>query len=180
MEVLEECDLMLCEECKINIATVHMTKIINNVKEEIHLCETCTREKRSEDFEVEFAIPKLLASLLDMNIDKQQNSTTIARPKCPNCGMTYVDFRRTGKLGCGRCYDSFRNNILPLIKRIHGSTQHVGKLPKRSGSIINKKRVLNSKRILLKELIIEEKFEKAALLRDEIKKIEEDIKENGR
>ncbi|MGV8145220.1 MAG: hypothetical protein ACLKAK_00640 [Alkaliphilus sp.] len=171
---------MLCEECKINIATVHMTKIINSLKEEIHLCEACARERKNEDFEAAFAIPKLLASLLDMNIDKQQNQTTISSPKCQNCGMTYIDFRRTGKLGCGRCYEAFRSNILPLIKRIHGNTQHVGKLPRSSGSLINKKRELNNKKILLKQSIIEEEFEKAAILRDEVKKLEEDIKENRR
>ncbi|MCD5413714.1 MAG: hypothetical protein LR001_01730 [Clostridiales bacterium] len=157
-----------------------MTKIINGSKDEIHLCETCARERKDEDFEAAFDIPKLLASLLDMNIDKQQNQPSVASPKCQNCGMTYSDFRRTGKLGCGRCYDAFRNNILPLIKRIHGNTRHEGKLPKRSGGVINRKRELKRKRSVLKQMIIEEKFEKAAILRDEIKKIEEDINENRR
>ena len=50
--------------------------------------------------------------------------------KCPLCGHTYSDFRKSGKLGCGECYNTFRAPLSVTLKQIHQNPVHKGKVPK--------------------------------------------------
>ena len=47
--------------------------------------------------------------------------------KCPHCGTTLLDFRRTGLLGCAYCYTAFRKELIPAVQHIQGEIQHRGK-----------------------------------------------------
>jgi len=96
--------------------------------------------------------------------------------KCQACGLTYADFKKMGRLGCGECYDTFRKYLAPLLKRIHGSNQHMGKTPlktKAAGTKPGRKKAdLQELKNKLQEAIQREAFEEAARLRDLIKEIE--------
>ena len=109
-------------------------------------------------------------------IDKNLCEACAAR-YCPNCGMTYRDFAHTGKIGCSVCYDTFRAQLAPLLKRIHGSSTHSGKIPRRSGGVL----VVRHEIALLKEQLAEavqgEAYEKAAEYRDKIRALEKKIAE---
>jgi protein arginine kinase activator len=99
--------------------------------------------------------------------------------KCPNCGLTYQNFRKLGRLGCSECYEAFKKELGPLLKRIHGSDRHVGKVPLKGGKTIRDTRTLQDLRIQLEKAIQMEEFEEAAKLRDKIKELENKItKEN--
>jgi protein arginine kinase activator len=91
---------------------------------------------------------------------------------CPLCGSTASDISRTGKVGCAQCYDTFADMLTPYIKRIHGNTEHTGKIPSDAGAEIKTKRQLVQLKEELKKAIENQEFEKAAELRDRIKDIE--------
>ena len=117
---------MLCDNCKVNQATVHLTEIIDEEMTELHLCEDCAREK-SATMEQHFGLSDLLAGLADLGAQIGTDEET--KLACPNCGMTTGDFKRIGRLGCSECYRSFEKSLAGLLKRIQGSSHHVGKVP---------------------------------------------------
>ena len=162
---------MLCDVCGKNPATVHLTEIIDDQMNELHLCEECAREK-SAAMEQQFGLSDLLAGMADVSKPTAKELETPA-VKCPTCGLTYADFKKIGRLGCGECYTVFRKYLAPLLKRIHGSTQHSGKSPLNITVKGTKKRTdIQGLRLRLQKAIEEEAFEEAARLRDQIKELE--------
>lgn len=163
---------MLCDLCGKNQATVHVTEIINNQMTETHLCEACAREK-SFQMEQQFGLSDLLAGLADLGTQVGTGKVEEElRLKCGNCGMSYKDFRKVGRLGCSECYSAFRKNLAPLLKRIHGATQHVGTAPPRLARELKKKSELDELKEKLQQAIQKEEFEEAAKLRDRIRELE--------
>ncbi|NPV26959.1 MAG: hypothetical protein HPY81_05765 [Firmicutes bacterium] len=170
---------MYCEECKKRPATVHVTKIVNNKKTERHLCEYCAREQEQIGFgfEPSFSIQKLLASLLNYEPPTPEG-ISIAYPeptKCENCGLTYSQFGQLGKVGCSECYQRFSEKLSPLLRRIHGSARHTGKIPKRTGGAIRLQKEIEHLRQQLQNAIQREEFEQAAQLRDQIRELEKKL-----
>ncbi len=161
---------MLCDICGKNEATVHLTEIINEQMTKLHLCEECAKQKGTE-MEEHFGLADLLAGLA--NLDTSVEPAKDKKVKCSACGMTYTDFKKIGRLGCGQCYESFKTYLAPLLKRIHGSDIHVGKGPGKKGKKIKAKKTdVEQLKKRLKRAIELEEFEEAAQLRDEIKKCE--------
>lgn len=179
---------MICQECNQRPATLHFTKIINGEKTEVHLCEKCAQEKGdmfmfSGGGGSGFTFNNLLAGLL--NIDspfKQQNKNAFKQEEilqCERCGMTFPQFVKIGRIGCSHCYDTFKNELKPVIKRVHsGNSTHNGKIPKRNGGGIQLRKRIEDLKVDLKNAIIQEEFEKAANLRDEIRSLEKELIEN--
>jgi protein arginine kinase activator len=166
---------MLCDVCGKNPATVHLTEIIDEQMNELHLCEDCARHK-SAAMEQQFGLSDLLAGMVDFEKPSSKEEEVVAI-KCPSCSLTYADFKKIGRLGCGECYNVFRKYLAPLLKRIHGSNQHIGKNPAKTKTVIklSKKKVgLQELKDQLQKAIQQEAFEEAARLRDQIKKIAED------
>jgi protein arginine kinase activator len=168
---------MLCDVCGKNQATVHLTEIIDEQMNELHLCEDCARQK-SAAMEQQFGLSDLLAGMADFEKPNKDEEPVRVTAKCPSCGLTYADFKKIGRLGCGECYNTFRQYLAPLLKRIHGSSQHVGKGPlkgktKPIGQILvsKKKTDLQELKVRLQKAIENEAFEEAARLRDQIKEI---------
>lgn len=171
---------MLCEVCEQKQATIHFTKKVNDEKTEFHLCETCAREKGEmiPGASNGFSIHNLLSGLLEFDplfSQNSLNSTTREAIRCERCGLNYTQFRKIGRFGCSSCYENFGERLNPLLKRVHGNTVHVGKVPKRSGQIIQQKRELSSLKKELQQMIEQEEFEQAAQLRDQIRELEKGI-----
>ncbi len=165
---------MTCDLCGKTEATVHLTEIINDQTRELHLCEVCAREK-GEKAAQDFGLADLLAGLADFSAKTEQGAK--APLACAHCGMTYEEFRKTGRLGCGRCYESFYQVLAPLLKRIHGSIQHIGKTPaklKRKAPRGPEDLVRLKER--LKKVVASESFEEAVQLRDQIRALEAKLK----
>jgi protein arginine kinase activator len=166
---------MICEKCKQNKATVHLTKILNNKKTEVHLCEECARKNQDISFENPFTINNFLTGLLDSVQSSPIKVDYIKTTACSKCGMSYGRFKQLGRLGCSDCYKTFNEKLTPLIKNVHGSQQHTGKIPKKEGSFIRLKRDIVTMKKELKRAIDKEEFERAAELRDKIKLLEKDL-----
>ena len=96
--------------------------------------------------------------------------------KCDNCGLSYEEFSESGLFGCSECYSQFSEKIDRLAKRIHGSNEHIGKVPKRRGGNLRTEKKINELRIKMQEMVDEENFEKAAEIRDEIHKLENKLR----
>ena len=161
---------MVCNICGKNQATVHLTEIIDDQITELHLCGECAQKKGAQ-MESHFGLSDLLAGLADLGTQFNKTKTDI-KLKCPKCGLTYEDFKKVGRLGCGECYTAFKEALVPLLKRIHGSTQHCGKSPKKIARIVKAKNELEVLKEKLQKSIQKEDFEEAAKLRDKIRELE--------
>lgn len=174
---------MLCENCGQRPASVHHTVILNGAKRETHLCEVCAREKSEIVSGFSFpnlSIQQLLSSFLgQVPFGSEVAPPLRAEPVCRSCGFTYSEFANNGLLGCSDCYDQFEPHLEPLIKRIHGTSQHTGKVPKRTGGAQRKRREAEQLRSQLTAAISQERFEEAARLRDRIKAIEGELLAGG-
>jgi protein arginine kinase activator len=160
---------VLCDICGKNEATVHLTEIINEQVTKLHLCEACAREKGAE-MEEHFGLSDLLAGLTDMGTPAEAEA--VETIKCPSCGLKYQDFRKIGRLGCSECYEAFKKELTPLLKRIHCADRHVGKVPLRAGKTPKETKTLQELKMRMEKAIQMEEFEEAARLRDAIKELE--------
>ena len=160
---------MLCDICGKFEATVHLTEIVNEEVTKLHLCEACAREKGAE-MEEHFGLSDLLAGLSD--IGAQLEPEVVETIKCPVCGFTYQNFRKVGRLGCGACYEAFKKQLAPLLRRIHGADRHVGKVPLTVGKTVKDTRDLQELKVRMEKAIQAEEFEEAARLRDKIRESE--------
>ncbi|MCR6543919.1 UvrB/UvrC motif-containing protein [Dehalobacterium formicoaceticum] len=165
---------MLCDKCKQNQATMHFTKIINNEKYEQHLCEECAHGSSpfAGGMDPKFSFNNFLSNFLthDPAISGMKHTDKLER--CENCGLTYDQFAEGGKLGCSNCYSVFQDKLNPLIRRIHSSEIHKGKVPERTGGHLKILKEIDSLKSELNTLISKEEFEKAAVVRDKIKDLE--------
>lgn len=163
---------MLCNICGKNQATVHLTEIIDNQVNELHLCEECARQKSSE-MEQQFGLSDLLAGMAEFEKPVKEKESEGTHLKCSSCGLTYADFKKIGRLGCGECYTAFRKQLIPLLKKIHGSSLHFGKTPFKKVVTTAKKKIdLQDLRAKLQRAIDMEAFEDAARIRDQIRELE--------
>ena len=189
---------MLCQNCGKNEANIRYTQIINGVKKEVALCSDCARKLGLEnigipdlsmnfhsilgDFFNDYAESMLLPSI--------ENNTI----KCKKCGMSYNDFINDGMFGCEECYDTFQDPIDSLLKNLHGTAKHVGrgingkndekikidyeekdKTNSKNNTTGNNLQELQEK---LEAAIRDERYEDAAKIRDEIKKLGKENKNN--
>ena len=164
---------MRCDSCHTKEATVHLTEIINDKVTKLHLCEECAREK-SQEMEEHFGLADLLSGLADLVPSPPKNEKIAAKTsvKCPSCGFTFQNFRKMGRLGCPKCYETFKEQLSPLLRKIHGSDLHTGKLPVKKAVSRGKGTLLSDLKTKLEKAIKLEEFEEAARLRDQIKVVE--------
>ena len=168
---------MICEKCKNNDATIHLTEIIKDVKSEIHLCESCAREigLNSKLSNFSLSIPEML-SFLDLNeVDRSEESHL-----CSSCGYSFLDFNKNGKLGCPDCYINLRDQLTAVIISFHGTQSHSGKHPNNVALLtevipkeIPKDFTIEELHKMLDDAILDENYEVAAELRDKIKELKE-------
>lgn len=165
---------MLCDVCKEKIANVHFTKIINGEVDEQHLCESCAK-KHNENFSFDnsYSFNKFFSGLFD-NLEEEVPKTK-TDIECSNCGLTFNEFKRAGKFGCPHCYRDFKDGIVSMLKGIHGHEKHKGKIPHKANTNIRISREIEELSKKLEEAVKREEFEKAAIIRDEIKSVKENL-----
>lgn len=177
---------MQCQECHQRPATLHFQQIINGEKSEIKLCEVCAQEKGyGQTSDENYSLHDLLTGLFNfdtsqINPQTKQQSQQTKELQCPRCKMTFSDFKKFGKFGCASCYDTFSQKIDPILRRVHaGNMEHSGKIPKRIGGSLKRKKQIEDYRSQLKKLIEQEAFEDAAIIRDKIRALENGTDEEG-
>jgi protein arginine kinase activator len=160
-----------CDNCGSGKAVVHLTQIVNNEMTTFHLCEACAAEKGLEPTPESVNFP--LTDFLAQMGGAEPAGGAGPSEACSFCGLTFDDFRETGRLGCPQCYSTFEPHLRGLLRRIHGSTKHVGKVylpPDPTASEMEKR--VEALRRKLDRAVAAENFERAAELRDEIRALE--------
>ena len=159
---------MQCCVCKEKPATVHLTQIVGDKMQKLDLCEECAKAKGIND-PTSFAMADLMLGLgASQELDQ---SAAGAELKCPRCGFSQADFKKSGRLGCPDCYKTFAEGLSGLLKTMHKGTRHAGKAPEAlrvSREFADRLKSLQKK---LARAIESEDFELAARLRDEIKQM---------
>ena len=174
---------MICDICNKNPATVHFKHVSNGKVSELRLCEKCAGEKGINLYAIEdnllgnqqFGLAELLAGFTEPVPVRKKGVSK----KCRNCGITYKDFMKTGRMGCSECYKIFSEELLPLLKRLQGTTQHAGKTPAKGNRKTTVEKTLRELKDELKRAVHEEEYEKAAVIRDRIKAVEGRRKKGG-
>ena len=198
---------MLCEKCGNKPAVVRLTKIINNKKSVMNLCADCAEDVQSNvSIPVFDGFSTLLSGLAGFDGMWGQSSKSSKTVKsCPVCKSTIRTINENGKLGCSECYSTFIEEIRPLLRQIHGNCVHSGAFPAMQVSqsrsqetsmnpdvdksventkpdeeetVNNDKSEVQIYRDMMKDAIAKEDFEKAAELRDKIKKLESEGGDN--
>lgn len=162
---------MLCQHCKQQEAIMRLFITENEQTREVFLCEACAKKNQEVSFVFHPAIvPEFLQALFGFN------SKSIEQPSekaCPKCGISFNKITQAGKLGCSMCYETFESQLDPLLRRVHGGGQNVGKIPARRGVAIKNRLELRTLKESLQNLILQEAFEEAALVRDKIRQLEQ-------
>ncbi|MCU0620106.1 MAG: UvrB/UvrC motif-containing protein [Gemmatimonadales bacterium] len=162
---------MRCDECGERDAVVHLTQIVNEQVTTVHLCEKCAAERGVES-PAQLTKSPLGSFLAAMG--KPGATVPANDASCPGCGATLADFREAGRLGCAACYDAFGAPLRDLLRRLHGSTQHVGERYVPGGSAVPAAPPTPAEggaalRLRLQQAVRDEDFELAAQLRDQLR-----------
>lgn len=173
---------MLCENCQQREATIHEVLIKGGAKVERHLCEACAQQAG-----VNAAGSPPISALISKYMMSPKSDPPETPAACPSCGLGYAEFRQSGLLGCPACYDAFETRLGPLIERAHeGGSGHVGKIPRRAlshrqaegrdveailGDARSRAERLESIRKQLADAVECEQYERAARLRDELRRL---------
>ncbi len=159
----------LCERCKKAQATYHLTEIdTDGERSQRHLCERCALEEGL----VQVHKPVAATEFLEQFVSGAKSSAR-GDLVCPDCGISYVEFRNQGQLGCPRDYDVFKEVLHPLIQREHnGGTHHVGKSPRDVAAGRETEQEIRKLKRQLDEAVAAEDYERAARLRDRLRELE--------
>jgi len=142
--------------------------------QKVDLCEDCAKHKGVND-PTGFSLADLLLGLgAGQEIAQSAGGAEI---KCPNCGFTQADFKKSGRLGCAECYVTFSEGLEGLLKTMHKGTRHVGKVPQALQESRDLNEKLKSLQKKLDKAVAEEDFEQAVAVRDEIKTTKDKLQE---
>ena len=170
--------MILCDECGVRPAAVHVTAIVNGDKHDINLCEECAGKRK------EFALHLgALAEKLAQMRQQRDNANPEAQgeaPKeelplitCPQCGTTWAMCRRKGRVGCAQCYDAFRQPLARWLGEKTGAAMYVGQRCDRAAGTMAQRMQLTRLKSAQKEAVANEQYELAAQLRDQIHALKE-------
>ncbi len=158
---------MKCQKCT-KQATLHITEVLSEDQyEELHLCEECAQKYIHEPQQGGGAAGEATA------VEESDEASLLNQRECPICGIKFVEFRNSGRLGCPHDYQEFREELTPLLENIHGETRHCGKVPRRQPQNKQTQTELVQLRKQLHQAVTKEAYEEAARLRDRIRQLEE-------
>lgn len=160
---------MKCQKCT-KAATLHITEVLGEDQfEELHLCEECAQKYLYEPQQQKAGGPKGAGP----GALPEGEEGELPNRECPVCGIKFVEFRNSGRLGCPHDYQEFRDELTPLLENIHGETRHCGKTPRRLPQNKQTQGELVQLRKQLHQAVTKENYEEAARLRDLIRQMEE-------
>lgn len=172
---------MLCQKCSTKTASVFISSIIYGKEKRLYLCNDCAKDytllnfKLPEPFSIKDVMDKFKLNETNLT-DKYEDLLAIDKDyedtKCPNCYITYEDYRETGKLGCSKCYETFEKQLKLIIKNMYSNEEYIGKSPKKDNDNIYISKEIRILKEDLNRAIEKEEYEKAADIRDRIKELE--------
>ena len=157
---------MKCQKCP-KAATLHITEVLNEEQfEELHLCEECANKYLYQPNKTNGQKGAAAG-------EESEELSALNQRECPNCGIKFVEFRNSGRLGCPHDYQEFRDELVPLLENIHGEIRHAGKTPRRLPQTKQAQTELIQLRKQLQQAVTREAYEEAAQLRDRIRQLED-------
>jgi protein arginine kinase activator len=161
---------MVCDVCKEGDAVIQLTEIEGTGVRLLHLCERCAAER---GVETNAAAPKPQITDFLQSVHQAMQATQGDAARCAFCSSTFRDFRSTGRLGCAHCYDAFEKSMRDLLRRVHGSSQHMGRrYESPSTDVVPDAGTANELRDQLRRAVESEQFELAANIRDRLRGME--------
>ena len=163
---------MMCEDCGIRPAKFHLMTIINGDRVERDLCPVCMAKHQKQLPGIDFSnLAGILNSILESKDETEQAKleAEYGGCTCEQCGMTYAEFQKGGMLGCANCYQAFKTPLTALLQRVHGNTQHAGRVPGGAHSGTSIRMNIDRLRQKLQQAVADEEYEQAAKLRDAIR-----------
>ncbi len=168
---------MMCQNCNKKEATCHYKETVNLTVKELYLCSECASALGYDELlkipfnQLGFGLDSFLPTLLSVSPFEAPAPERLEEA-CPLCGATKDDIIHSGRVGCAKCYSVFDDMLAPYIRRIHGSSEHAGQIPVGAADEIRTRGRLSKLRTELEEAIHTQEFERAAELRDEIRRLE--------
>lgn len=164
---------MLCEKCHQREAAVKFTQVIGNEKTSLNLCKMCAEEQGLNNplLDISKVFGKIIIAILSEHLASKTNASEEAEGDvtvCTGCGLSWQEFKTTGRFGCAACYDTFTENLKTLLRRLHGNNRHIGKNILSDVQGENESVSFLKKR--LQKAVEKEEYEVAAELRDRIRK----------
>ena len=158
-----------CDSCGEKPATIKVRQVNKDgTSTEVEVCADCAKEKGISGVEtIKIDVTKVLDEIRS-KVDEEDKKLV-----CEGCGMSFAEFKRQGRLGCSTCYTSFVERLEPIVRRIQGAGQHVGKTTKSGRKKARERMSVRRLREDLKTAIQDEDYEKAAELRDQLNRAEE-------
>jgi len=148
---------MKCDLCGDDNAKYKYYEVNSDTVREINICEKCAREK-------------------GVDIKSKEEEVVMKVTICPNCGLTFNDFKDTRKLGCVDCYKNFDEQIRSFLTEFQLGLTHKGKEPVRNSKVILMKKEILEMKKELETYVEDEKFEEAVKLRDKIELRKKELK----
>lgn len=173
---------MKCQNCQSREATRHITEIINGKKQELHLCSECaaaSKEFQAMKHSMDFGIGDFLGGIFGGKPKNLNGESSPTSTVCPDCKMPFEEFLQKGRLGCGTCYSVFRNRLERPLRQIHGTCEHVGKVPAKRGGALRLDRQIAKLEAELNAAVMRQEFEDAAKLRDQIRELQQQKREEA-
>ena len=175
---------MLCEKCKKRTATVFYNENVNGKMRAFSLCGECAAALR-EQGELQ-DITSMVGSFADPFSELQDNlfggffgvsnalGASVDKKRCPKCSSTYAEIAHVGRVGCPECYTVFADELSRTIRSMHGTTSHTGSVPARQRARQEREEQIKKLREQMQDAIKKEDFERAATIRDEIRRASEE------
>jgi protein arginine kinase activator len=174
-----------CQLCAKRPASTHLTELEPGTgqRQELHLCAMCIQRL---GLKLE-AGPPPIATILDMKpeesssakikINLNVNTVTVAaveEERCPSCGLAYGEFGSGKLFGCSHDYVAFSDKVEGLLRNYHGVCTHKGRRPENAQLPAHMELAAqrNQLDVALRKAVAGEKFEDAARLRDELRRLE--------
>lgn len=151
---------MKCELCQKLTAEVAIKQVVDGSDRELFVCQSCAQ--RAAGTLVSSLVELLLGATVDLKLPERGGAA------CEGCGLGRAEFRKRGRVGCARCYETFENDLAPMLRDMHGGDRHVGKLPARER--LGRKRT--ELEAALRQAVKSQRFEDAAMLRDRLRDLD--------
>lgn len=170
---------MTCNICRKEKAVLHITEQIGGEFEKISICKKCNEELRIiekcleyNDNELFSVLPKL-PNRKSFAVKKVGKNKKSYKKICNVCGYSLNDFLESKTAACPKCYNSFGVFVGKIVKKIHGSNKHIGKISNRNLSNEDIEKEISKHKDNMELLKKMEKYEEA----NELKKKIENLKE---
>ena len=162
---------MLCDKCQKAAAAVHLTQVVDGEVKKIHLCAACAA-KSGIDLQKTISVTDVLMGMDQALTPDADAAEREADGVCPSCGISRREYKRRGRLGCAVCYETFSDDLIPMVRAVHHHLRHTGKAPRTHALRAAVAEDPGSLRSALEKAVEAEDYEAAARLRDQLSQVE--------